>query len=523
MVDTFLLSIIASIIAAVLLSLWPRTRKLIMSTARIITRLIPGLNLLMKYRLSYTRSWELEAIYKEMAQAKRRVYILQTWFPRFKDEYSTWERLLDTIKEQGGHFELRVLLLDPSLYQARLRSRGDLKELKLEGLNMLSPGRIVRIKDFIRKYRDDNIKIDFALINSIPFGPIYCIDDTIHWGLFVSHKDSMSSLHFQTPVKSTVGHVILESFENAWEARSSDLGPSHSATDDAAYKRQVCADFNELRRELEDFKLLGQMKVGNESVGSEVGFAPCLEMCLRKNIRTIVIMRHAATELNGAGIFSGLLTVSLNKTGEEQIRRLLNKFPGLGTDWWDQIYCSTVARTKETLVLLLRFTRDIIPRRELDERNVGELEGQSKRVVEKHPALRNCWKFFFEPNFGESYARLFSRIRKSRFLQELTGMAHRGSQNTLICTHEGPLKIFRMLFEVEGDLAPGDLDIIEGLKIDNCDVYAYVDYGALSRTSSEEEVEGEADKELKDFVDKCVGKSKELTGEWLNVDSGRGT
>lgn len=425
--------------------------------------------------------WDLNSVYAELAQARSRVFILQTWFPRWKDEHDAWEQLMRNLQsspsdENAVRFDMKVLLLDPSLHHARLRARGDLKDIHVGGMSMLSSNRQAELRTFVQRYRSDGVAIDIALYNSLPFGPIYIIDDHVYWGLFVSDKDSMRSLCFDAPANSTVGKVILGSFLNAWKTRSSTLGPSLSSSERQAEEREVAQRFNGLRDRFSRFSLLGRVRVSNagEAV-PESRLVTCLRRCLRTGIPTLVVMRHAATSLNEAGIFSGLLPVNLSQGGVRQLEQLGTMLPDLRETSWTSTYCSTVTRTKQTLELLLRSPGEIVPRRELDERNIGELEGCLKSEIEESSdERRNCWKFFWEPRLGESYARLLMKLCESGFLDEVTDNLV-GDKNILVCTHEGPLKIIRMILEATEELGAGDLDVVADIEIRNCDVYVYID------------------------------------------------
>ncbi len=469
------LGIVASIIAALLIA------AVVRYWSYLKPRLLPRL---MGPRLARTiriwPRWDLPGIYSKMLGARKRVLILQTWFPNWDQEYSTWVELMKNIKAlqkvgQVARFEFKVLLMDPSLHDSRLRARGDLRDLIVGRTSMYLEPEIPKLREFVRSHSDEQTEVGIALYNSIPFGPIYCVDDYIYWGLFVSYKESMNSLCFRARADSEIGKAILDSFLNSWIVRSSEIRALRGPVEKSDYEKRVSKEFNELREKLSRFSLLGMITVRDQRVIASRELLACLSTCLNSNVQTLVVMRHAATPLNERRIFSGLLSVRLSDAGRRQVLQLAENVPDLSTLNWGQVFCSTVVRTRETLQILVPRCH-IVPARELDERNIGILEGRDKDVVKYSTGnLRNCWKFFWEPELGESYAELFQRLNETRFLEQLIVAGARSAQNTLICTHEGPMKIIRMILEAGCDLKPGELDVIEKVEVENCDVCVYVD------------------------------------------------
>ena len=414
-------------------------------------------------------TWPLEKIYKQIEEAKKRVYILQTWFPKWEREHNAWKKLMKSLNQsnENNSFEMKVLLADPSLYQARLRARCD----SVSGqIDMFTEYRKKQLEVFINQNQNDNCQIDIALYNSLPFGPIYCIDDKLFWGRFVSGKDSMDSICFETKVDSNIGFETLESFDEAWKTRSSEIHPSMNNTTLVKFRKAITDKFNSLRNDLQKYKLLGMYRPSKSNQIDYSELNKALKICKDKAVRTVAIMRHAETALNGVDIFSGLLALRISDNGEKQAKDLQRRIRNISRDW-TKVKCSTLFRTRDTLRQILDTTSSISPCRELDERNIGEMEGSSK--PSKSSA---CWGFFYEPPLGESYARLFTKMHEYDFITKIFPInpPSDDQENVLLCAHEGPIKIIRMLLESDRDFSVSEMDIIKQIDVEPCSLFIYI-------------------------------------------------
>ncbi len=193
------------------------------------------------------------------------------------------------LENEGPHsnFEMKVLLMDPSLYPSRLRARSDLRDIKIDTIDMFSMQREEELKEFVAKKRDGKVGIRFGLFNNLPFGPIYVVDDHVFFGSFVSHRDAMDSVCFETTDSSIPGKEIIASFENSWKTRCSEIQPSWERRE---LRSTIRAEFNAARKMFSNFHLLGS--IGPQKPISD-DFRACLKYALDGPIQTVVLARHA--------------------------------------------------------------------------------------------------------------------------------------------------------------------------------------------------------------------------------------
>ncbi|KAG8908529.1 GTP-binding protein gtr1 [Tulasnella sp. 403] len=100
----------------------------------------------------------------------------------------------------------------------------------------------------------------------------------------------------------------------------------------------------------------------------------------------VYIIRHGETAQNRAGIIQGQLETQLNKTGQEQARRLAF---ALKDEHFDYAFTSNLERAIETMKRVLEFHPDVKLeiQPELRERNMGELQGKKRTSPENPPSV----------------------------------------------------------------------------------------------------------------------------------------
>jgi len=98
----------------------------------------------------------------------------------------------------------------------------------------------------------------------------------------------------------------------------------------------------------------------------------------------ITLVRHGETDWNAAGRIQGHEDISLNKTGLAQAASLV---PRLLEEPFEQVFCSDLQRTRQTLAPLLeRRSLSVTYDARLRERHFGRLQGLSRLEIEHdHP------------------------------------------------------------------------------------------------------------------------------------------
>ncbi len=89
----------------------------------------------------------------------------------------------------------------------------------------------------------------------------------------------------------------------------------------------------------------------------------------------------------------------------------------------------------------------------------------------------------------------------SSLLSEVASKGAEGRQNTLLCVHEGTIKIFRLLVESTREFNEGELNHIKDVDVSNLETLVYVNLSSLE-TDSATSIE-------KDRMRKTVRQAKE--------------
>lgn len=388
-------------------------------------------------------------VWPKIDKARDRVDILQTWIP---DRQSHREHVR-TVLRRG--VAVRFLFCDQRLIPLRQKCRGhDRAEWKptVEWVHALA-----------RDFNSDEELVQARFYKALPFGPIYRIDEWVYWGQYFAHQDSMKGPAHAVRASSTLGRMIANSYEALWESgshRSGEVvlpGAEESTKDDKVPGKRASArdvivrwirELSGTLHRLDDWRPLGES--------------------LRNG--GLVLIRHAATDLNEHGIISGDLDVSINASGRKRATELSGAF--MDTKW-DRIIASPARRTLETLRAIFGdkdFRPSPVQRNEVRERQMGDLEGLSKSTYkESVPRYEgvDCLRGFYEkPDGGERYADVFKRVRP--LLTEVVEEILTSQAKVLVCTHQGPIQVAVMALE---GVRPGKAT---GLEVGNAEVLCYV-------------------------------------------------
>jgi hypothetical protein len=161
------------------------------------------------------RKYDWDHVRKRISKAKYRVWILQTWIPYPRQDRAVWEPLL-----RSTRIDFRVLLIDQDLVKFRLAYRRD--KMAAGRAHEENPLQFKLLIDDLVKV-DAPGRLEIRRYNCLPFGPIYIIDNQIYWGLYYIHMDALSGPAFRCMIKSKLGKIIFDSYEQAWSQSASEL------------------------------------------------------------------------------------------------------------------------------------------------------------------------------------------------------------------------------------------------------------------------------------------------------------
>jgi hypothetical protein len=147
----------------------------------------------------------MDDINRAIAVAQEQVSIVQTWFPTLEADIGQWQELARGVA-------CRILLAGDPIVKARLKYRPHAIPLIGQNLALLS-----------RFISENNASFEVRLYDGLPFGPVYIVDETVYWGIFLANRDSMMGPRFKTTRATAVGKMIIDSFESMWDAESSHV------------------------------------------------------------------------------------------------------------------------------------------------------------------------------------------------------------------------------------------------------------------------------------------------------------
>ena len=145
----------------------------------------------------------------------------------------------------------------------------------------------------------------------------------------------------------------------------------------------------------------------------------------------LYIVRHGETEENARGVLQGRTPGELNSTGIEQARltglALRNK--GITA-----IHSSNLDRALDSALIISDIIGAVlVPEKNLQERNLGNLEGKTWAKYFEAQADSGLSNTEYKPEGGESIIEMQERLKP--VLEEITGQQQRG--DLLIVGHGG--------------------------------------------------------------------------------------
>lgn len=155
----------------------------------------------------------------------------------------------------------------------------------------------------------------------------------------------------------------------------------------------------------------------------------------------LYLIRHGQTDYNLNGIVQGGgIDSSLNDTGRSQGERFFNQYRNAG---FDQVYCSGLKRTYETVLPFEEEGHSIVRVPELNELNWGVFEGVkgSPQLKEAFTEINAVWEsgnIHHAIEGGESPAEGWARAEKG--IQKIVAESKPDSK-VLVCAHGRIIRI----------------------------------------------------------------------------------
>lgn len=151
----------------------------------------------------------------------------------------------------------------------------------------------------------------------------------------------------------------------------------------------------------------------------------------------LMFIRHAETQLNKEGIFTGRTDCNITKEGFERAKEVLKE----DEKNFDYIYCSPLKRTKQTLDAILPGSTPIIDER-ITEISIGEWEGKKKTSFDKTlVALYRIGQY--TPPKAETTSQVDKRV--CNFIESLFS-TYKNNERILIVTHNGVMRSIKRNF-----------------------------------------------------------------------------
>lgn len=168
----------------------------------------------------------------------------------------------------------------------------------------------------------------------------------------------------------------------------------------------------------------------------------------------ITFVRHAETTLNNSNKFCGRSDVGITENGMLKCHELINFYPfSNGSDYFNEIYISTLKRTYQTLKSIFPTAHFKIDCR-IDEICLGTWEGIEKTSVEQN-LRKNFRKGTYTPPCAETHNDVIKRIES--FLTDLSTI-YPDNAHILVITHAGIIRTLKQIFGIDNDSKSKNLE-----------------------------------------------------------------
>jgi D-lactate dehydrogenase len=187
----------------------------------------------------------------------------------------------------------------------------------------------------------------------------------------------------------------------------------------------------------------------------------------KKPTGKLTVIRHAESEWNATGKWTGITDVHLSEKGFRESALLGQSVKSLGLKT-DVAYCSEQIRTRETLEGILnasqQFEVDIVTKRELNERDYGDYTGKNKWEIkellgeEAFNNIRRGWDVPV-PN-GETLKMVYERVVPF-YIDTILPLLLDG-KNVMLVAHGNSIRALMKYIESIPDDEVGNLEMIFG-------------------------------------------------------------
>lgn len=186
-----------------------------------------------------------------------------------------------------------------------------------------------------------------------------------------------------------------------------------------------------------------------------------------KGLGKLLVVRHAESEWNASGRWTGITDVHLSENGFKQSAMFGQALKKLDIPI-DIAYCSEQIRTRETLEGMLdaaqQFDVDIVTSSGLNERNYGEYTGKNKWEMkdligeDKFNNIRRGWNVAIPG--GETLKAVYERV--TPFYKETVLPWLRQGKNVLIVAHGNSIRALMKYLESVSDEDVSQLEMLFG-------------------------------------------------------------
>jgi hypothetical protein len=164
------------------------------------------------------------------APAHSRVRILETWIPEVE---TLRGRLIDTLADDGKHFSLQVLLMNPGppvepkngdllgcRVLLRQETRAQARRLIIESVRELFDRKHAAEAAWAREapHHQRSVDLSIRVYNFLPFGPIYEINDRLYVGLYPNYEASEEGPMLVVEKSAALWKVLESHFDAGWDS-----------------------------------------------------------------------------------------------------------------------------------------------------------------------------------------------------------------------------------------------------------------------------------------------------------------
>lgn len=167
--------------------------------------------------LEHYQKWDTRHVRSLMRSAKRRVWIIHTWFPEMEADINEWTF------DHPRRLDVRILLAsasNPAVLE-RVRFRGDFQKDPSDEDRRRHIAQVTDACEAMIQQRLDVCGVKGTIaryVRGMPFGPIYLIDDHAIFGVYPPHQNSNYGPMLRVGTAASTGVLLEESFDRFWQS-----------------------------------------------------------------------------------------------------------------------------------------------------------------------------------------------------------------------------------------------------------------------------------------------------------------